>query len=211
MKESTRLLIREIKALRDSGHTEPEIVARLKKTGTSPALIKESYAALADGHAEGQSPHIVHTLFGKVEHQGYQHHHLGHEAQVSGKGPALTLIVLFFVIGLLTLFVIMTTPTSCGEDVSCFLSKAQNCERVSLYHDIKGVSFSFLAADCRVGKKVESLVLYDDVQLSKLLSGKKMECVYTRDHFDIRLLDSLGGDLSACTGQYKNALVALGR
>ncbi len=205
MKESARLLLREIKALRDLGHTDYEIVYRLKKAGTSLALIKESYASLAEDHTH----HIVHTLFGKVEHQG--NHHLGHEAQVSGKGPALTLIVLFFVIGLLTLVVILTTPTSCGEDVLCFLAKAQNCEKVSLYHDIKGVSFSFLAADCRVGKKVESLLLYDDAQLSKLLSGKKMDCGYTRDHFDLRLLDTLGGDLSACSGSYKNALVALGR
>ena len=201
MKESVRILIDNIVNLRKEGESDRKIRANLIRLGTSRKLVDESFSGL-DRPNISSIQYLIHAIFGKVEVKG-------HDAKTSGKGPAFTAVFIFFVIGLITMFILFTTPEPCGKDLICFLEKANRCEEVTVHQTIKGVSFSFQADNCKVTKRVDS-VFYDNFNLKKLFEGKMMECVYDEGHFDKTLLENLGGNLGKCSGDYKNILLSFG-
>jgi hypothetical protein len=197
MRKSEKAIAVQIKHLRKLGYSDSGIKKTLKGAGVSSALVSASFYSLQESH--NFKKNLVRVLFGHVEH-----HPSGHK---EGKLPGITLIFILFILGISTISALAYSPPSCGSDSFCFLEKAQNCENVQFNSEIKGVLFKFTASDCEVVKEVVSVDSEEEV--AKIFERKAMTCTYEQGNFDMSLINSLGGVLDACGGEYKNAYVYL--
>jgi len=197
IRHSEKEVLREVNRLKKRGHSNNGIKNKLRKQGLKQSLIDKGIKHHTNRHKHKKE--TIHKIFGKVESNSK----VKYEER---KAPELIIVFILFVLGLSILSVLLTSSPLC-KDEGCFLEKSNDCENVIFYKKINNVLFSFHSNECTVIKRVERVDFSGEI--GRLMKGKEMSCFYNKEEFDESLLDSLGGDLDKCSGEYKNVYISV--
>lgn len=120
---------------------------------------------------------------------------------------------LLALIGMPILFIILilllTGSKDCEFDQTCFIAKANACEKASLKENVEGSIAEYKTNNCILTKEIIEFSENEPEQVKDFFKNKKMTCEHIKNNFDITLIQGVSTNINDCEGELKNAIIEL--
>ena len=168
-----------VKDALNQGHSKQKIKKILKDEGIQGRLVDEAFE-------KAERPFPWHTL--------------------------LTILGLIIIAAGLIYGIMLYWPTDAGFEecstIDCFTNIANNCEPALFNSDEVGSRIQYSINDCTLTKEIVDFGPKEPTEVINFFAYKKMDCPFTKNAFNTNWV-SLTGGINSCSGQLKDAIVAL--
>ncbi|MBW3014235.1 hypothetical protein KY335_03260 [Candidatus Woesearchaeota archaeon] len=228
-KTKIEILAGYVRDLHKSGYTNDEIKASLKRNGASPALISAAMRTAKSGKSirprlptlkpkkiPKKKPAKKKPLFKKKKKiikevkkkKAAKFKVIQPKTKKTFKKRKLKPFILFMIIFLIIIAAVgvLAMPKNCGQDLACFVEKANKCDGAKYFANIDNAEVKFTTHGCSIEKKIIEVSRDEPKDVRNIFTGMAMVCKYERGQFSTQYTDGISGGIDTCSGELANVI-----